>query len=754
MPSKSCYKNTSIVCFIISAIILIVGLTVFFVVFRPYLDDFVNDEIISNSIVVDNTDEGYPDWQTNTGDLPPFYTYTYFFNLTNVDDVLNGSYPIFQELGPFVYKENRTKIDIVFLEDRTKVEWREFRQFFFVPELSFMNDDVEIVSLNPGYLGVCTQSGGEEPMTIALSGPVLLRVFQNWMYNSFVNHLKIDYLNPILIDAESKFDINDFYSSWANRTDDGENNIYKGMHISTVESGASEISLEITKQLFNTKVDYSFVSDSTNMIWYNASKTESQSIEQTDAIYRLQSTFQLSLNQLTLIINWLNSDDFNQTWLWPYFASNFKIENEQDLAFLQWGSASATKKQNHKTTSVYNLYWDYPYPGVPEYGYDCQAPFCSTIDYATSKYLLNDPTYGIFDMTNMGNFLIYSSDKLAIMYNLTDKQVLILKKYIFSFSKIYSFFFLNEYIFPAGGTLFTKHSVNYWLFNGTDALLQYASPSMPGIPILINDSSIEDSKKRPVNTLYTGKSSQDLVSWYISYLGHDTLDYYAEPIPVAGTDDWGQFPPFLTEEDNKQLYSFSSDYYRTVPIFLNSTYEDEYGIKLFRYLINDSFFGIDPLYYQSIQGFVNASGAYNATPIFLSNPHFYGVLDQQWINKTTGIVQNILNDTTIIDIEPNTGKVFNVQESLQVNVFLNVSKHFFSVFNPDVVNDVFFPSGWLSEISQAREKDAGLIKDIYIGQGMSKFGYWIVVGVALITLILTVTFFFCSNKNKQVYELQ
>ena len=44
-------------------------------------------------------------WESNFyKGAPPMYQNVYLFNLTNPDDVLQGGSPVFQEIGPYVYR--------------------------------------------------------------------------------------------------------------------------------------------------------------------------------------------------------------------------------------------------------------------------------------------------------------------------------------------------------------------------------------------------------------------------------------------------------------------------------------------------------------------------------------------------------------------------------------------------------------------------------------------------------------------------
>ena len=93
-----------------------------------------------------------------------------------------------------------------------------------------------------------------------------------------------------------------------------------------------------------------------------------------------------------------------------------------------------------------------------------------------------------------------------------------------------------------------------------------------------------------------------------------------------------------------------------------------------------------------IKGFANISAFHNNTPIFLSNPHFFGC-DDKWGKKMTGVLenQNWETDITVIDIEPWTGQTLHVNKSTQLNVYIPENSTQFNLFNPNVTKGLFYP---------------------------------------------------------------
>ncbi|CAG0902507.1 unnamed protein product [Darwinula stevensoni] len=81
----------------------------------------------------------------------PVYWYTYVFNVTNPDWQSKGQRPRFHELGPYVYWEFMEKRNITFYDNGT-LSYRQYRAFYFQPDMSKGKETDEIYTLNPVLL--------------------------------------------------------------------------------------------------------------------------------------------------------------------------------------------------------------------------------------------------------------------------------------------------------------------------------------------------------------------------------------------------------------------------------------------------------------------------------------------------------------------------------------------------------------------------------------------------------------------------
>ena len=71
----------------------------------------------------------------------------YLFDVLNPNEVRNGSLPQLKEIGPFVYREIRTRENVTFNGNGT-LTYNERRKFYFMPELSIASDNLTVTSIN------------------------------------------------------------------------------------------------------------------------------------------------------------------------------------------------------------------------------------------------------------------------------------------------------------------------------------------------------------------------------------------------------------------------------------------------------------------------------------------------------------------------------------------------------------------------------------------------------------------------------
>lgn len=267
--------------------------------------------------------------------------------------------------------------------------------------------------------------------------------------------------------------------------------------------------------------------------------------------------------------------------------------------------------------------------------------------------------------------------------------------FLLASSQVYAEPYLEYVLFEGGGGLFPIRTVNNWIFDAQDPLMKISDPTYPNAGNLIqNMTSVEDALSYHYGkiTTYTGKNNITQVAQYKSFNGSSEIGtkFYREPVPITGCTEWGQFQPFLNERDEKNLYTFDGTFFRNMHLVRTGSvkYRD---VPMWRFMISNDTLEPNPTYYQEIRGFANSTSFHDYCPIFYSNPHWAGV-DDYYANRVIGVAENrnYKTDYTFVDVEPVTGMVMHVNETLQVNVFLNANySNLNKYYSPPI--DTFYP---------------------------------------------------------------
>lgn len=104
------------------------------------------DNIFAKEMELTPESRGYEAWKQ-----PPIELYLdiYMFNWTNPEDFKNHSIkPIFDQLGPYRFREKPDKINIKFNPENSTVTYRRLSQFFFDEEGSSGSLDDIVTSVN------------------------------------------------------------------------------------------------------------------------------------------------------------------------------------------------------------------------------------------------------------------------------------------------------------------------------------------------------------------------------------------------------------------------------------------------------------------------------------------------------------------------------------------------------------------------------------------------------------------------------
>ncbi|CAH8674936.1 unnamed protein product [Schistosoma rodhaini] len=134
-PNRICLI-LSVVALLFLSLICVIGLFTFNHLFAS---------LISRKLAILPGSEIFDNWKSPS---VPVYFSIYLYNLTNPEEVLNGGRPRFDEVGPYVYREDRQRNNVEFSEESPPktVKYQHRILYYFQPELSVGPDDQGIVT--------------------------------------------------------------------------------------------------------------------------------------------------------------------------------------------------------------------------------------------------------------------------------------------------------------------------------------------------------------------------------------------------------------------------------------------------------------------------------------------------------------------------------------------------------------------------------------------------------------------------------
>jgi len=88
----------------------------------------------------------------------PIYIQFWFYNTTNHVDVMKGKKPIFQEVGPYTYRQYRKKVNISWNEDESQVTYEQTKHYVYQPDLSGALLNATIITLNLPYASLANKA--------------------------------------------------------------------------------------------------------------------------------------------------------------------------------------------------------------------------------------------------------------------------------------------------------------------------------------------------------------------------------------------------------------------------------------------------------------------------------------------------------------------------------------------------------------------------------------------------------------------
>jgi len=285
--------------------------------------------------------------------------------------------------------------------------------------------------------------------------------------------------------------------------------------------------------------------------------------------------------------------------------------------------------------------------------------------------------------------------------------------------------------------------VREWLWENTDPLIQLVAPSLASKSVLIgNETTPEKARKRHNASLcWTGKHEAEKIGAYIKWQGLSVLHgVYAHDMAISGVNNMGQFAPFRGLKS--PLFTWDNFYLRPVKLVPSQMVEYK-GIRMIRYLIDNSTWAVNGTLYNFIPGFANMTAANMGATVYLSNPHMLGA-NASWPSMISGFPQpDPSQDTTLVDVEPNSGTITHYDEGIQINIYLDPESSYFNLYNIDVRRGYMLPVVWTREFGALSDSDANTVKDnLYFAFALTDVIFWalLVVGASLQLLCIPALF--------------
>lgn len=659
---------------------------------NQYIDQQIQIEIEGMlKFPTPDQNEDYDDWLTNTDpdDVAQYMTY-YLFNLTNSLEYISGEKAIYEEHGPYAFRQYKTKFDVSFNADETEVTYSEYSYYVYDTEKSVGSLSDKIININPSYVGVIDGVGSEKNLLVAFAGPTVGNILDG-LKSDFASNVVLQSTPSIIsgVHRDLTATMGDaFYSLWANST--GSDIDLNADGSGDVTIGISNITLTQTKELFNSNNPNSFVLTSGFYSWLNPDKS-----------LELANDFRLTADQVQLIVSWLSK--FYVTVTPDLLLAQLGLEEVSDLGYMQWGSSALTQgislKDLDDDLNHYPEFWAY-------------ANFIansSQVFSASDVKSLFSGSYALNDATNVGTFLylLTTEDFTTIdaLWGLSTLEAGLLGGY---FQYVMSTFItdLLQGIFAVGGGLITSKSVTEWLFKNTDPLLALLAPENADSSFFANITSVDDTRIVAPHTFNTGKSDVFKAGHYVKNEGNATITVWAEAEEVRGSN--GQtFGPGVTQDD--VLVAWSDDVLRTFE-FVFEKKVILFDVDLLRFKLKDSMMGSASKYpemkkyYQDIDGLFNLTSS-AGIPLFLSKPHFLDAADYLG-EDVLGMHPDASKHGIFIDIEPRTGAVFDAAKRLQFNLLTDSTDLFYTG-----IQSAIMPLMWIEQSGQITEDLANQFRE-------------------------------------------
>jgi len=185
-----------------AAIVIIAICQVIFGIITLLCNETIFNNLLYSQLVVKEGTRTFQAWEHSP---VPTYTSFYFFSMLNAEDyVKNNVKPIIEEKGPYVFREEQQKVNLVWHEDST-ISYNRRKFWYFEPEKSVGPLSDSVVTLNLPMVTAVNYARNNFMMEFGLSD-MLATVEAQLFLNRTVGELLFDGYDDPILEIGASFD--------------------------------------------------------------------------------------------------------------------------------------------------------------------------------------------------------------------------------------------------------------------------------------------------------------------------------------------------------------------------------------------------------------------------------------------------------------------------------------------------------------------------------------------------------------------
>jgi len=687
----------------LSVLILGIALIPGSLLMNSFIQGKIDEGIQEQTVVPSSTSSHYHTFTSNNyPGAPEEYKSFYLWNLTNPSEFLSGAgKPIYEEVGPFKFRDYHYKYDVSYSQDNSEVTYKEYHNYVQVAGENI--SEVEITNINPALLGGVQLAGGtereycefnlpfvlsqvkdtfqtiyEESMDAQLSDTEWIEQTQTdilsecetlgigtWVSSKsvpeiFFDCIDISHLQYFLEQGMPSWE-DVFYAEWANDSFpafDGDYD-YLVNHVDYTGGGIEGIMAgDIEDLMIQTLQDEDIQKYQNALITKQGSELvdasgsesgEGVDIDGTLTGGSLGSGADLNISNTV----YTQISDYEETFWETWLILGTKMDLDRYNAV---GGTGITQ------TQCVNL-WNKSDPLS-------LTGFCNpTLEDKIWIDALND--IGDARDTLMDHFDL-QLDQLMTILEWIDTS---LSSWVPN-ALVYQ---LNDW---NSGTITTRTAED-WLFEANDTAVynrfEYHNEGTDISHVNLFDNCCNQTEaentylEHKSYTIRTGHDNPSMSRQIVEYGGHSTVDLWETPEDIHGS--LGMYNPPGTNKENPPTI-FNPDLMRVIDMEYVGT-SSIHGVRLKRFTFAPETFTSNENYYMDTDGLINCKSIerFRGMPVLISKPHFLDT-ESSVQNSVVGLNPERESHETYIDVEPVSGVTMNAHQRVQVNFNLSSDTYF------------------------------------------------------------------------------